>query len=254
MNDLQIFRNDNFGEVRTLIVNDEPYFVGKDVATILGYKDTADAIKRHVDEDDKRVGETPTPKGMQKTILINESGLYSLILSSKLPQAKQFKKWVTSEVIPTIRKHGAYMTGETLEQALTSPDFLIKLATKLKEEQEKNLNLQAINSRLEVENEIMQPKAEYFDELVARNLLTNFRDTSKMFQIKQNEFIKFLLDKKYIYRDNKGKLLPYASKNTGLFEIKETLNFKTDFKTTQTLITPLGREHFRVLVAGLKNN
>lgn len=254
MNDLQIFRNDNFGEVRTLIVNDEPYFVAKDVADILGYQNGSRDINIHVEEEDRLKYKISTSGQLREQILINESGLYSLILSSKLPQTKQFKKWVTSEVIPTIRKHGAYMTGETLEQALTSPDFLIKLATKLKDEQEKNLNLQAINSRLEVENEIMQPKAEYFDELVARNLLTNFRDTAKMFQIKQNEFIKFLLDKKYIYRDNKGKLLPYASKNTGLFEIKETLNFKTDFKTTQTLITPLGREHFRVLVAGLKNN
>lgn len=250
MNDLQIFRNDNFGEVRTLIVNDEPYFVAVDVCNILDLKNTTQAIQK-LDEDER----TMLNIGRQgEANCVNEYGLYSLILASRKPQAKQFKRWITHEVIPTIRKHGAYMTGETLEQALTSPDFLIQLATKLKEEQEKNLNLQAINSRLEVENEIMQPKAEYFDELVARNLLTNFRDTAKMFQIKQNEFIKFLLDKKYIYRDNKGKLLPYASKNTGLFEIKETLNFKTDFKTTQTLITPLGREHFRVLVAGLKNN
>lgn len=250
MNDLQIFRNDNFGEVRTLIVNDEPYFVAVDVCNILDLKNTTQAIQK-LDEDER----TMLNIGRQgEANCVNEYGLYSLILASRKPQAKQFKRWITHEVIPTIRKHGAYMTGETLEQALTSPDFLIKLATKLKDEQEKNLNLQAINSRLEVENEIMQPKAEYFDELVARNLLTNFRDTAKMFQIKQNEFIKFLLDKKYIYRDNKGKLLPYASKNTGLFEIKETLNFKTDFKTTQTLITPLGREHFRVLVDGLKNN
>lgn len=250
MNDLQIFRNDNFGEVRTLIVNDEPYFVAVDVCNILDLKNTTQAIQK-LDEDER----TMLNIGRQgEANCVNEYGLYSLILASRKPQAKQFKRWITHEVIPTIRKHGAYMTGETLEQALTSPDFLIQLATKLKDEQEKNLNLQAINSRLEVENEIMQPKAEYFDELVARNLLTNFRDTAKMFQIKQNEFIKFLLDKKYIYRDNKGKLLPYASKNTGLFEIKETLNFKTDFKTTQTLITPLGREHFRVLVAGLKNN
>lgn len=250
MNDLQIFRNDNFGEVRTLIVNDEPYFVAVDVCNILDLKNTTQAIQK-LDEDER----TMLNIGRQgEANCVNEYGLYSLILASRKPQAKQFKRWITHEVIPTIRKHGAYMTGETLEQALTSPDFLIQLATKLKDEQEKNLNLQAINSRLEVENEIMQPKAEYFDELVARNLLTNFRDTAKMFQIKQNEFIKFLLDKKYIYRDNKGKLLPYASKNTGLFEIKETLNFKTDFKTTQTLITPLGREHFRVLVDGLKNN
>lgn len=251
MQELKIFENSDFGQVRTLEYNNEIYFVASDICKCLDIKNTTQAVQR-LDKDEVTMFNIGSLSG--ETNLVNEYGLYSLILASRKPQAKQFKRWITHEVIPTIRKHGAYMTGETLEQALTSPDFLIKLATKLKEEQEKNLNLQAINSRLEVENEIMQPKAEYFDELVARNLLTNFRDTAKMFQIKQNEFIKFLLDKKYIYRDNKGKLLPYASKNTGLFEIKETLNFKTDFKTTQTLITPLGREHFRVLVAGLKNN
>lgn len=251
MQELKIFENSDFGQVRTLEYNNEIYFVASDICKCLDIKNTTQAVQR-LDEDEKSMFNIGLSGG--ETNLVNEYGLYNLILVSRKKEAKAFKRWITHEVIPTIRKHGAYMTGETLEQALTSPDFLIQLATKLKEEQEKNLNLQAINSRLEVENEIMQPKAEYFDELVARNLLTNFRDTAKMFQIKQNEFIKFLLDKKYIYRDNKGKLLPYASKNTGLFEIKETLNFKTDFKTTQTLITPLGREHFRVLVAGLKNN
>ena len=172
-----------------------------------------------------------------------------MILASRKPQAKAFKRWITHEVIPSIRKHGLYATDELLD----NPDFLIEAITKLKEEREKNLKLQAINSKLEVENEIMQPKAEYFDELVSRNLLTNFRDTAKMLQIKENVFIKFLLNKKYIYRDKKGKLVPYAYKNTGLFEVKETLNHKTEWKGTQTLITPLGREHFRVLVAGLKS-
>lgn len=254
MQELKIFENEQFGKVRTLQIENEPYFVGKDVADILGYQNGSRDINLYVEEEDRLKYKISTSGQLREQILVNESGLYSLILASRKKEARAFKRWVTHEVLPSIRKHGAYMTDEVLKEALTSPDFLIKLATKLKEEQEKNLNLQAINSRLEVENEIMQPKAEYFDELVARNLLTNFRDTAKMFQIKQNEFIKFLLDKKYIYRDNKGKLLPYASKNTGLFEIKETLNFKTDFKTTQTLITPLGREHFRVLVAGLKNN
>ncbi len=251
MQELKIFENSDFGQVRTLEYNNEIYFVASDICKCLDIKNTTQAVQR-LDEDEKSMFNIGLSGG--ETNLVNEYGLYNLILVSRKKEAKAFKRWITHEVLPSIRKHGAYMTDEVLKEALTSPDFLIKLATKLKEEQEKNLNLQAINSRLEVENEIMQPKAEYFDELVARNLLTNFRDTAKMFQIKQNEFIKFLLDKKYIYRDNKGKLLPYASKNTGLFEIKETLNFKTDFKTTQTLITPLGREHFRVLVAGLKNN
>ena len=252
MQELKIFENEQFGQVRTLQVKNELYFVGKDVADILGYTNSRKALIDHVDEEDKTSNELLRVNGTNLT-LINESGLYSLILKSKLPQAKQFKRWVTSEILPTIRKHGAYMTSETLEQALTSPDFLIKLSTKLKEEQERNLQLQVINSRLEVENEIMQPKAEYFDELVSRNLLTNFRDTAKMLQVKESVFIKFLLNKKYIYRDKKGKLVPYSYKNTGLFEVKETLNHKTEWKGTQTLITPLGREHFRVLVAGLKS-
>lgn len=253
MQELKIFENEQFGRVRTLQIENEPYFVAKDVAEILGYSDTNQAIRMHVDEEDKLTRDFNGSGQNRQMYIINESGLYSLILKSKLPQARQFKRWVTNEVLPSIRKHGAYMTSETLEQALTSPDFLIKLATKLKEEQERNLQLQVINSRLEVENEIMQPKAEYFDELVSRNLLTNFRDTAKMLQIKESVFIKFLLNKKYIYRDKKGKLVPYSHKNTGLFEVKETLNHKTEWKGTQTLITPLGREHFRVLVAGLKS-
>lgn len=248
MQELKIFENEQFGRVRTLEIENEPYFVGKDVAEILGYTNTRKALIDHVDEEDKTSNETLRVNGTNLT-LINESGLYSLILKSKLPQAKQFKRWVTNEVLPSIRKHGLYATDELLD----NPDFLIEAITKLKEEREKNLKLQAINSKLEVENEIMQPKAEYFDELVSRNLLTNFRDTAKMLQVKENVFIKFLLNKKYIYRDKKGKLVPYAYKNTGLFEVKETLNHKTEWKGTQTLITPLGREHFRVLVAGLKS-
>lgn len=249
MQELKIFKNVQFGKVRILEIENEPYFVGKDVAEILGYSDTNQAIRMHVDEDDKLTSSFNGSGQNRQMYVINESGLYSLILKSKLPQARQFKRWVTNEVLPSIRKHGLYATDELLD----NPDFLIEAITKLKEEREKNLKLQAINSKLEVENEIMQPKAEYFDELVSRNLLTNFRDTAKMLQVKESVFIKFLLNKKYIYRDKKGKLVPYSHKNTGLFEVKETLNHKTDWKGTQTLITPLGREHFRVLVAGLKS-
>lgn len=249
MNEIKIFENSDFGQVRTLEHNNEIYFIAKDVADILGYQNGSRDINSHVEEDDRLKYKISTSGQLREQIIINESGLYSLILASKLPQAKQFKRWVTNEVLPSIRKHGLYATDELLD----NPDFLIEAITKLKEEREKNLKLQAINSKLEVENEIMQPKAEYFDELVSRNLLTNFRDTAKMLQIKENVFIKFLLNKKYIYRDKKGKLVPYAYKNTGLFEVKETLNHKTEWKGTQTLITPLGREHFRVLVAGLKS-
>ena len=137
-----------------------------------------------------------------------------------------------------------------MEQALTNPDFLIKLATELKEEQQKRKELELRNSQLMVDNQIMTPKAEYFDELVDRNLLTNIRETAKELKVKEKEFVLFLLDKKYLYRDKKGKLVPYAEKNKGLFEIKECFNERTNWSGIQTLITPKGRETFRLLLQG----
>lgn len=253
MNELMIFNNPEFGEIRTVEVNGEPWFVGKDVATALGYgegKSLANAVANHVDEEDKGVTELMTPGGNQKMVIINESGLYSLVLSSKLPGAKRFKRWITSEVIPSIRKHGAYLTPETLEAAILNPDTMIRLCTALKEEQDKRKELEAANATLAVDNQIMRPKADYFDELVDRNLLTSFRETAKQLDVKEKAFVQFLLDKKYIYRDKKGKLMPYADKNDGLFEIKECFNEKTQWSGTQTLITPKGRETFRLLFVG----
>lgn len=153
--DIQMFNNEEFGSVRAMIINDEPWFVGKDVAGILGYKETAKAIRTHIDDEDKGVSVLDTPGGKQNITIINESGLYSLILSSKLPAAKQFKRWVTNDILPNIRKHGAYMTPETLEKALTDPDFIIKLATSLKEEQEKSKCLQSKNDSLTNVNKLL---------------------------------------------------------------------------------------------------
>ena len=247
MNNLQVFKNTEFGEVRVIDKDGEPWFVGKDVAEILGYQNGSRDINRHVDEEDRLNYQNGTLGTNRGVTIINESGLYSLILSSKLPEAKRFKHWVTAEVLPSIHKHGAYMTPEKLEEVILNPDTMIKLCTALKEEQDKNKALQAANSALTVDKQIMQPKADYFDELVDRNLLTSFRETAKELGVKQNDFIKFLLDKKYIYRDKKGKIMPYASKNDGLFEIKETYNEKTKWSGTQTLVTPKGRETFRLL-------
>ena len=235
-------------EVRTATINNELYFVGKDVADILGYAKARNAIASHVDEEDKKDAPIKgTLGGIKNMTIINESGLYSLILSSKLPQAKEFKRWVTTEVLPTIRKHGAYLTDSKIEEVLLSPETIINLATQLKDEREARKQLQIVNSQLAVDNQIMQPKAQYFDDLVERNLLTNFRDTAKMLKVKEREFIGWLLDKKYIYRDKKNKLVPTANKNDGLFEIKETKNESTAWKGTQTLITPKGRETFNIL-------
>lgn len=245
MRNLQIF-NYNGNEVRTIRKDGEPWWVLKDVCAVLGIGNVTDVFGR-LDDDEKGVGQIETLGGAQKMNIINESGLYNVILRSDKPEAKPFRKWVTSEVLPSIRKHGAYLTPETLEQAILNPDTMIRLCTALKEEQDRNKALQAVNSSLTVDNQIMKPKADYFDELVDRNLLTNFRETAKQLQIKEKDFIQFLLDKKYIYRDAKGKIQPYADKNKGLFEVKEFANEKTGFASTQTLITPKGRETFRLL-------
>lgn len=250
MTNIQIFNNPEFGEVRAVTIDDEPWFVGKDVAKRLGYSNPQKAIHDHVDDEDKTVNDSFTVNGTKGT-LINESGLYSLVLSSKLPTAKAFKRWITSEVIPTIRKHGAYITPETLQAAILNPDTMIQLCQQLKAEQDKNAALTAANSKLTVDKQIMQPKADYFDELVDRNLLTSFRETAKQLGISEKKFIQFLLDKKYIYRDKKGKLMPYAEKNNGLFEVKECFNEKTQWSGTQTLVTPKGRETFRLLSSGM---
>ena len=138
MNNMQIFQNPEFGELRIFEIDNEPWFVGKDVAERLGYSNSRKALVDHVDEEDKGVTKCDTLGGAQGMTIINESGLYSLILSSKLPNAKQFKHWITSEVIPSIRRHGAYMTPETLQAAIMNPDIMIQLCQQLKAEQDKN--------------------------------------------------------------------------------------------------------------------
>ena len=150
-------------EIRTIQKDGEPWFVGKDVATVLGYTDTVNAIKRHVDSEDKAGCQIATQFGVKETTILNESGLYSLILSSKLPNAKKFKRWVTNEVLPSIRKHGAYMTEQTLERALTSPDFLIELATQLKAEQAQRKQLETTVAVQNQQIAELQPKASYYD-------------------------------------------------------------------------------------------
>ncbi|MCL4921870.1 phage antirepressor KilAC domain-containing protein [Streptococcus suis] len=249
--ELQIFKNEQFGEVQLVELNNEPWFVGKEIAEILGYQNPSKALKDHVDEEDKLNNETLLSLGQRGGWIINESGLYSLILKSKLPQAKQFKRWVTSEVLPSIRKNGAYLTDQVAfnithdKQALA--DLLLMAGNQLKEKEAIIHGLESEKSRLTVENTIMQPKAEYFDELVDRNLLTGIRETAKELKIKQKEFVQFLLDKKYLYRDKKGKLQPFAGKYEDLFELKESRNEKTGWAGTQLLITPKGRETFRLL-------
>ena len=236
MNDIQIFKSEEFGQIRTVDVNGEIYFVGKDVAAALGYLAERNAIAAHVDNDDKMTHRISASGQNRDMTIINESGLYSLVLSSGLPNAKKFKRWITVEVIPSIRKNGGYLAN----QENLTPEQIVANAL---------IVAQNIIANKDKQIEEMQPKADYFDALVERNLLTNFRDTAKELNIGEKHFIGFLIDRKFIYRDQSKKLKPYADKvEKGLFEIKEFNSRYSDHSGLQTLITPKGRETFRLLL------
>ena len=191
------------------------------------------------------------PHTWGKDDFIPENIFYRLAMKANNETAEKFQAKVADEVIPSIRKHGAYMTEDTLDRMINSPEFGIKLLTALKEEKDKRKALEVANSELTVQNAIMAPKADYFDDLVDRHLLTSFRDTAKELGIPPKAFVGWLLEKKYLYRDQKHKLVPYENKNNGLFEVRESKNDKTGWAGTQTLVTPKGRETFRLLCLGM---
>lgn len=195
-------------EVRTVTIDNEPYFVGKDVGSILGYARTADAIKAHVDDEDKLTRQF-TDSGQKRSMtVINESGLYSLILGSKLPQAREFKHWVTSEVLPTIRKHGAYMTPAKIEEVLTDPDTIIQLATQLKQERE---------GRLIAEQKVneLTPKATYYDKVLADKSLVTITQIAKDYGMSGRAMNRKLHELKVIYKQGQTWLLYAKYQKTG---------------------------------------
>ena len=222
MTDLQIFNSPEFGAIRTIEKDGEPWFVGKDVANALGYKDTVNALKSHVDTEDKGGWQITTQFGEKETTIINESGLYSLVLSSKLPTAKKFKRWVTNEVIPSIRKHGAYMTPETLEKVLLSPDTLMQLAQNLKDEQEKR-------KALEAQIESQKPAVLFTGAVETSKTSILIGELAKMLKqngvnIGQNRLFEWLRQHGYLIKRNGTdyNMPTQRSMDMGLFEIKET--------------------------------
>lgn len=243
MNELQIFSSNEFGEIRTIMVENEPYFVGKDIATVLGYKDTSDALKRHVDEEDK-LTRCFTDSGQSRNMyIINESGLYSLILSSKLPAAKKFKKWVTKEVLPSIRKHGMYATDELLD----NPDLLISVAKELKYEKERR-------KLLETEREQNKPKVLFAQSVQASNKSILVGDMAKLIKqngvdIGQNKLFAWLRKNGYVIK-RKGEsynLPTQKSMELGILEIKESTHLNPDGSvrlTKTTKVTGKGQIYF----------
>ena len=237
MSSLITFENMEFGKLTVMEKDGEFFFIGKEVAEKLGYSNTRDALVRHVDIDDKADVVFHDGRQRRSMVSINESGLYSLILSSKLPQAKEFKKWITTEVLPSIRKNGGYIKNQ---EKMSNEEILanaVLLANHLIAEKEKII-------------EDLEPKAKYFDELVDNNLLTNFRNTAKELHIPQKVFIQFLIDKELIYRDKKNRLLPYARNNKGYFEVKEWCKEGSEAVGIQTFVTQKGRNYLLLLIGG----
>lgn len=247
MNELAIFNNPEFGELRTVEIGGEPWFVGKDVAVALGYEQPRDAVYRLVDAEDKGVGEIPTPSGKQKMTIINESGLYSLALSSKLPTAKKFKRWVTSEVLPSIRKHGVYATAETVENMLADPDTAIRLLSEIKAEREKR-------AELEAEREVNRPKVLFADSVSASKTSILVGELAKLLKqngvdIGQNRLFTWLREKGFLIR-RKGtdfNMPTQKAMEMGLFEIKETSITHADGHTSVNKtpkVTGKGQQYF----------
>lgn len=254
MNELQIFNNPEFGEVRTATIGGEPWLVGKDVAEALGYENPTKAIRDHVDDEDKRMGvQNVTPSiidSMGRTqypTWINESGLYSLVLSSKLPGAKRFKHWITSEVLPSIRKHGAYMTPETLEAAILNPDTMIRLCQQLKDEQERNHRL---NAKIEED----KPKVLFADAVATAKTSILVGELAKILKqngmdIGQNRLFQRLRQEGFlISRKGTDYNMPtQRAMEQGLFEIKETSIAHADGHTSISKtpkVTGRGQEFF----------
>lgn len=239
--ELMTFENETFGSIRTMNIDGEPWFVAVDVCNALELSNPTIVTSRL--DDDERAKFNLGRQG--EATIVNEPGLYSLVLGSRKPEAKAFKRWITHEVIPSIRKHGGYIAAKEDESPEEIMAKALVVAQKTLEAREKRL------AALVAENEVMKPKAEYFDSLVERNTLTNFRETAKELHIPPKAFVDWLLTANYLYRDKRGRLLPYENMNDGLFEVKECANRQNGWSGTQTLITPKGREAFRLLTSSL---
>lgn len=256
MNELTIFKNEQFGEIRTIVKNDEIWFVGKDVATALGYSNPSNAVVTHVDDDDKTtyLNQVSGSNYKSKTAIINESGLYSLVLSSKLPTAKKFKRWVTLEVLPSIRKHGGYLTPAKIEEVLLNPDTIIKLATDLKEERAK---------RVEVEKQLEtnKPKVLFAEAVATAKTSILIGELAKLikqngYDIGQKRLFQYLRENGYLIKQ-KGSAYnspTQKSMDMGLFEIKErTINHSDHIEIVKTTkVTGKGQIYFINLFSKLE--
>lgn len=244
MNEIRIFNNPEFGQVRTVTIGNEVWFVGNDVARSLGYQKPDQAVRTNVrDEDSTLMGVCDSNKHTQQMKVINESGLYDLIFESRLPKARDFRHWVTGDVLPELRKTGSYSIQKHKTDSYMIDDP-VERAKRWIEEQEENAREKQI-----LENKVseLEPKGKYFDAVCDANLLTNFRDSAKELGMSQSQFIGWLKREKYIYSTNKGELRPMeAYRQSDLFQMKSYVNPYSGFSGVRTYLTPKGLQYFKM--------
>ena len=235
-NKLMIFENNAFGKVRTLNLNGEPWFVAVDVCSVLDLSNPTIAVSR-LDEDER----AKFNLGRQgDATIVNEPGLYTLVLGSRKPEAKAFKRWITHEVIPAIRKHGVYITDEKLKLFAEHPELLDALMRSL-------YTAHAENLRHRAERQTLLPKADYYDAFMDADGCTNLRTTAKELNVPERWFARFLQQTGFLYRSPAGNLMPYAiPRNRGLFRVRDYV--RNGHSGAYTLTTPMGKSLFRELL------
>lgn len=235
-NKLMLFENEAFGKVRTLNLNGEPWFVAVDVCSVLDLSNPTIAVSR-LDEDER----AKFNLGRQgDATIVNEPGLYTLVLGSRKPEAKAFKRWITHEVLPNIRKHGVYITDEKLKLFAEHPELLDALMKSL-------YTAHAENLRHRAERQTLLPKADYYDAFMDADGCTNLRTTAKELNVPECWFARFLQQTGFLYRSPAGNLMPYAiPRNRGLFRVRDYV--RNGHSGAYTLITPMGKSLFRELL------
>ena len=239
-NKIEVFKNEQFGKIRTALIENEPWFVAVDVCRALEIGNSSQAISR-LDADEKMItliSNEGNKRGNPNMTVVNEPGLYTLILSSRKPEAKAFKRWITHDVIPMIRKTGGYMTDSLLERIQKEPAVIVEFAQALILEKNRV-------KALECELNTAKPKADYYDAFINPDDCTNIRTTAKELKIPERKFVQFLLKEKYLFRSPSGQLLPYnKDSNAGLFIVRDFVTYC--YTGSQTYFTPKGKEVIRI--------
>lgn len=240
-NKITTFSSEEFGNVRTLMIDGDPWFVAVDVCNALDIINARDAVKRLDDDEKNTVVLSDGIRGNPNKVIVNEYGLYSLVLGSRKPEAKVFRRWITHEVIPSIRKHGMYITDPLLCEIARDPSILRNMV-------QNYIAATAQAEMLAADVEAMRPKAEFYDAFVSPDDCTNIRTTAKELQIPERQFCKFLVDARFLFRCPAGNLMPYNKPmNRNLFIVRDYYA-DNGHKGSYTLITPQGKNMFRMML------